>query len=431
MKSAIGSLILLSAVSVCVAFDGSVLENASFETGDETGWAEAQPIGGTIGAPMVGAQSGSSALEVTIENGGAVPEARQILPASPGEVWEMRGFMLTEQVLPAGPSFGLFKIVFQDECGADLLVQDIEIGGQNFDFPGVESAPFLDAAQPAGTWVESIAKGTAPAGTVRVALLLLNVDFAGGENPIWFDTVQVYKDNGTTNELVNGDFDTGDTSGWTGVFSPPFVGEPSGAMPQDGSFALKLNGGGVSTVEQSFPIAPGDPVSLSGFLLTENTLLAGSFGLYKIVFRDADGIDLAPGTITMGQASDPANPGIDSLPFVDENSAPNTWIESEAAGIAPAGAVEVLFLALNVDFGGGSNPIWLDDVCATGPSSGGCPSGFERGDVNQDGAIDLLDVGPFVDALNGMTGQCEADVDGDGNVNLLDVGPFIALLSGG
>ena len=52
------------------------------------------------------------------------------------------------------------------------------------------------------------------------------------------------------------------------------------------------------------------------------------------------------------------------------------------------------------------------------------------GDVNCDGVINLLDVGPFVDfLLNGGFDE-KADVNEDGIVNLLDVEPFIALLAG-
>ena len=53
------------------------------------------------------------------------------------------------------------------------------------------------------------------------------------------------------------------------------------------------------------------------------------------------------------------------------------------------------------------------------------------GDVNQDGSIDLLDVGPFVDLLTSGEFLCEADVNEDMGVNLLDVGPFVELLTGG
>ena len=60
----------------------------------------------------------------------------------------------------------------------------------------------------------------------------------------------------------------------------------------------------------------------------------------------------------------------------------------------------------------------------------GCP--FKLGDLNEDGAIDLLDVSPFVDALTG-DGEplCQADINGDGVADLLDVVPFVELLSGG
>ena len=65
------------------------------------------------------------------------------------------------------------------------------------------------------------------------------------------------------------------------------------------------------------------------------------------------------------------------------------------------------------------------------PTGGGCPSGFEPGDVNMDGAINLLDVGPFVSELTNGSMLCEADVNEDGSVDLLDVGPFVDLLGGG
>ena len=53
------------------------------------------------------------------------------------------------------------------------------------------------------------------------------------------------------------------------------------------------------------------------------------------------------------------------------------------------------------------------------------------GDVNMDGAVDLLDVSPFVDAITNSSFFCEADINGDGAVDLLDVVPFVEILSGG
>lgn len=65
---------------------------------------------------------------------------------------------------------------------------------------------------------------------------------------------------------------------------------------------------------------------------------------------------------------------------------------------------------------------------------------FVLGDLNCDGAVDLLDVQPFVLAITDPAGyeasfpDCDAslaDTNGDGSVSLLDVGPFIQIISGG
>ena len=52
------------------------------------------------------------------------------------------------------------------------------------------------------------------------------------------------------------------------------------------------------------------------------------------------------------------------------------------------------------------------------------------GDVNLDGQVNLLDVGPFVAIIASGTYQIEADTNQDGVVDLLDIDPFIDILSG-
>lgn len=52
------------------------------------------------------------------------------------------------------------------------------------------------------------------------------------------------------------------------------------------------------------------------------------------------------------------------------------------------------------------------------------------GDVNQDGAINFLDITTFIGLLSGGPYRAEADIDQNGTVNFLDISPFIALLSG-
>lgn len=53
------------------------------------------------------------------------------------------------------------------------------------------------------------------------------------------------------------------------------------------------------------------------------------------------------------------------------------------------------------------------------------------GDVNCDGAIDLLDVAPFVALVTAGDFNEKADINGDGTVDLLDVAPFVTLLTTG
>jgi len=340
------------------------LANGGFETGDFTGWT-INAGDNTVGAPGAGARSGAFAAQLTQTGGGGVPEIRQTFAANPGDEINLSAWMLTEAALPEGASFGLVKIVFQDSAGNDLLPESASIGVINTDFPGIESQPFLNSASPVDTWVFSEAQGVAPAGTTQVAFLLLNVDFAGGENPIWFDDAQASKATGES-ELDNGDFETGDFTGWDGtgdnVIGAPFVGAHSG------SFAAQLTttgGGGVAEIGQTIAANPGDEVNLSVWMLTEAPLPVGaSFGLAKIVFRDADGNALLPASASIGVINTEF-PGIESQPFVNDATPVDTWIFSEAQGIAPAGTVTVSFLLLNVDFAGGENPIWFDTSQAT------------------------------------------------------------------
>ena len=51
------------------------------------------------------------------------------------------------------------------------------------------------------------------------------------------------------------------------------------------------------------------------------------------------------------------------------------------------------------------------------------------GDVNRDGAVDFLDISPFIVLLSAGDFQAEADTNEDGVVDFLDISPFIILLS--
>lgn len=53
------------------------------------------------------------------------------------------------------------------------------------------------------------------------------------------------------------------------------------------------------------------------------------------------------------------------------------------------------------------------------------------GDSNGDGAVNLLDVDPFIQDISGAAYSYQSDTNQDGQVNLLDVSAFIAILGGG
>lgn len=234
MKRALVYSLLGSLLLSATAAAQNLLTNPSFETGDLTGWHLLGPGGSqTVGAPGIGAQSGSSALQLNAPSDG-VPEAGQgifgsptTFPASPGQEFKFSGYILTEVALPAvgtGATFGLFKIVFEDSAGVDLVPASASIGIINTAFPGVESQPFLDGNSAPNTWLFSEAQGVAPAGTASVAFLTLNVDFGNGANhPMWFDNISATRVTGASG-LV-GDYnnstaiDAGDYTAWKAAFN--------------------------------------------------------------------------------------------------------------------------------------------------------------------------------------------------------------------
>ena len=52
------------------------------------------------------------------------------------------------------------------------------------------------------------------------------------------------------------------------------------------------------------------------------------------------------------------------------------------------------------------------------------------GDVNLDGAVNFLDIAPFVTILTTSDFQAEADIDMSGEVDFLDISPFVDILTG-
>jgi len=70
------------------------------------------------------------------------------------------------------------------------------------------------------------------------------------------------------------------------------------------------------------------------------------------------------------------------------------------------------------------------DVGAFSINGTSVPDPVILGDVNMDGAVNFLDISPFISALSSGEFQAEADINSDTRVDFLDILPFISLLSG-
>jgi len=141
-------------------------------------------------------------------------------------------------------------------------------------------------------------------------------------------------------------------------------------------------------------------------MLTKNVLPANAtFGLLKIVWSDGVN-DLVPGTISIGQAGPPANPGIEAVPHLDSFSTPNTWQFTQARGVAPAGTTSVKMFALFVDQSAGTG--YFDDLQATLIP----PQPAVPGDYNNNKVVDAADYTLWRDNLGAPT---EASINNNGD----------------
>jgi len=195
-------------------------------------------------------------------------------------------------------------------------------------------------------------------------------DFEGGDN---FDqiallthltSITVHGDISNSDMESNGNFEAADLSAWE-LFGGSHSVEVPSFGAQEGDYAVKLTnegGSGVAIISQSFSASPGDEFYLSGYMRSEDVRADGSeFGILKVGFWDEDDNALTPVAISKGIAN-VDYPGVESLPWVDENSPVGEWIFSEAQGVAPPGAVRVSIELTNVNFAGVENPIWFDDI---------------------------------------------------------------------
>lgn len=151
--------------------------------------------GGTALYSTAYAQSGAQSLVIDSTGAGAwsSPNVYQTFPASPGDEFNFKGYMLRSAAI-GDASFGLLKMEFRDAGNAILAPASASIGTINVPFPGVESTPFLNNGSVAvDTWLFTELQGVAPAGAATVQFYLLNVNQGIAPGPMYFDNVTATK----------------------------------------------------------------------------------------------------------------------------------------------------------------------------------------------------------------------------------------------
>jgi len=162
----------------------NLLANGDFEYGSTFGWE----IFATASSAV--ARDGTYSLQLDASGDYTAPLNFQTIPASPGEEFNLSGYMYTATPLPADATFGLFKIIFKDLIGDDLPPASVSIGQPAGDpaFPGGESLPMLDATSPVGSWVFSEVQTVAPSNTASVSFFVINIDQSA--NTMYFDSIE-------------------------------------------------------------------------------------------------------------------------------------------------------------------------------------------------------------------------------------------------
>jgi hypothetical protein len=188
--------IVFCAVAASTTTLANVLVNPGFETDagignppttTVTGWSKGGPVGDILTSSSPGpTHSGIGSLLLGAPAGFAVPVAYQTIAASPGQTWDLSGYMLVTNQLPANSTFGLIKIVWLD-AGSNVLTPGSAIIGTsitNLPALGIESS-YINSNSAANAWMFTEAESVAPANTAFVQFLAINVDQSAAN--IWFD----------------------------------------------------------------------------------------------------------------------------------------------------------------------------------------------------------------------------------------------------
>ena len=182
-------------------------------------------------------------------------------------------------------------------------------------------------------------------------------------------------------------------------------------------------------------------------VIVENSIIAGNIADDNTDFEFFDGGVLIANHSLIEQADVTITSGGDNLIGVSPNLGPladNGGITETHALLAGSPAIDagdpnfdpVLSPDLTIDFDQRGDP--FARVADGGVDGLRIDMGAYElsgvvvvtGDVNCDGAVDFLDIAPFINLLATNGFSPKADINGDGLVNFLDIAPFINLLAG-
>ena len=178
------------------------------------------------------------------------------------------------------------------------------------------------------------------------------------------------------NGLNNGDFDGDTVGGAASVWQEALSGASavvSSAYAESGSNSLLLDSTGAGAwaspnLFQMFPASEGDIFNLTGSMLGDMTSQT-NWGILKIEFKDTNGINLAPASVSIGSVDGAGQSYVGAISALFDSDSPvNTWVLEAVEATAPAGTVEVGFYLLNVNPGSaapGAGPIYFDSIVAT------------------------------------------------------------------
>ena len=140
---------------------------------------------------------------------------------------------------------------------------------------------------------------------------------------------------------------------------------------------------------------------------------------FKVIFTGFDGLNAS------GQSVGSVDFYLADFRFADNSLdfIVDVWTLVDLSGLANAQSIGISFESSDVGDFGINTPTYVavDELQLV--------QNVLLGDVNQDGAVDLLDVTPFVELLTSGQFLEQADINQDGEVDLLDVQPFVELLA--